>query len=85
MGTTKLLANSDRFADDSVNSRDLIDLAMLDLDKPTVTHPNITRLQVYGWPDMKAVRVSVDTSKRWVFGFEPLYAEESVSRSSARK
>lgn len=49
-------------------------LTQLDLDKPGVSHPNVTRLQVYGWPDMKAVRVSVDTGKPWVFGFEPVYA-----------
>jgi hypothetical protein len=55
----------------------------LDLDKPGVSHPNLLRLQVYGWPDMKAVQVHVDTSKRWVFGFEPLYAAESVSTHSA--
>ncbi len=40
---------------------------------------NVTRLQVYGWPDMRAVRVSVDTSTPWVFGFEPLYANPSLS------
>jgi hypothetical protein len=51
----------------------------LDLDVPEVRHPNITRLQVYGWPDMKAVQVTVDTSKPWIFAFEPLYAGESVS------
>ena len=45
-----------------------------DLDLPGVPHANVTRLQVYGWPDMKAVRVSVDTSKPWVFGFEPVHA-----------
>jgi hypothetical protein len=28
---------------------------------------------------MKAVRVTVDISTPWVFGFEPLYAEDSVS------
>lgn len=33
MATTKLLANSDRWADDSVHSRDLIDLAMMPPDK----------------------------------------------------
>jgi hypothetical protein len=49
-------------------------LTELDLDKPGVSHANVTRLQVYGWPDMKAVRVSVDTSKPWVFGFEPVYS-----------
>jgi Calcineurin-like phosphoesterase len=60
-------------------------VSQLDLDKPGVSHPNLTRLQVYGWPDMKAVRVTVDTSKPWVFGFEPLYAAEgSVSTSRGR-
>jgi hypothetical protein len=55
-------------------------LTQLDLDKPDVTRQNLTRLQVYGWPDMKAVRVSVDVSKPWVFGFEPVYAaQNSVS------
>lgn len=54
-------------------------LTELDFDQPGVHLPNITRLQTYGWPDMKAVRVSVDTGKRWVFGFEPVYADESVS------
>jgi len=49
-------------------------LSELDIDKPAVSHPNVTRLQVYGWPDMKAVRVSVDTGKPWVFAFEPLYS-----------
>jgi hypothetical protein len=55
-------------------------LSELDIEKPSVSHQNVTRLQVYGWPDMKAVRVSVDTSKPWVFGFEPVYsAEISIS------
>jgi hypothetical protein len=55
-------------------------LTQLDLDKPGVTRQNLMRLQVYGWPDMKAVRVTVDTSKPWVFGFEPVYApQNSVS------
>jgi hypothetical protein len=55
-------------------------LSVLDIEKPSLSHPNVTRLQVYGWPDMKAVRVGVDTTKPWVFGFEPVYAAEgSVS------
>jgi hypothetical protein len=33
MGATKLLANSDRWSDDAVNSRDLIDLAMIGFSK----------------------------------------------------
>jgi hypothetical protein len=36
-------------------------------------YDNITRLQVYGAPDLRAVRVSVDTETPWVFGFTPLY------------
>ena len=36
-------------------------------------YDNITRLQVYGAPDVRAVRVSVDTDTPWVFGFAPLY------------
>lgn len=36
---------------------------------------NFTRLQVYGDPEVRAVRVSVDTDTKWVFGFEPLYLE----------
>jgi len=60
-------------------------LSDLDIDAPKVAHPNLTRLQVYGWPDMKAVRVSVDTTKPWIFGFEPVYAAEgSTSQGKAR-
>jgi hypothetical protein len=36
-------------------------------------YDNITRLQVYGAPDVRAVRISVDTESPWVFGFTPLY------------
>jgi len=50
-----------------------------DEDATTLTGENLTRLQVFGWPDMKAVRVSVDTEKPWIFGFEPLYAKSSLS------
>ena len=34
---------------------------------------NITRLQVHGAPEIKAVRVTVDTETPWVFGFSPLH------------
>jgi hypothetical protein len=37
LAASKLLANSDRWADDSVNSRDLIDLAMMNLPRATLT------------------------------------------------
>lgn len=52
------------------------------VDKPfrvttgEVTPPkydNITRVEVFGAPDVKAVRISVDTDTPWVFGFTPLY------------
>ncbi len=60
-------------------------VSKLDFDKPGVSHPNVLRLQVYGWPDMKAVQVHVDTSKPWIFGFEPLYAADgSVSTHSGK-
>lgn len=36
---------------------------------------NITRVQVYGAPELRAVRIDVDTDKPWVFGFSPLYLE----------
>ncbi len=36
---------------------------------------NVTRLQVYGAPELRAVRVNVDTSTPWVFSFSPLYLE----------
>ncbi len=36
---------------------------------------NLVRLQVYGDPEVRAVRVSVDTNEPWVFGFDPLYLE----------
>ena len=36
-------------------------------------YANITRLQVYGAPELKAVKIRVDTDTPWVFGFEPLY------------
>jgi hypothetical protein len=37
---------------------------------------NVTRLQVFGAPELRAVKVSVNTDTPWVFGFEPLYAAE---------
>lgn len=36
-------------------------------------HGNITRLQVYGAPELRAVKIGVDTDTPWVFSFEPLY------------
>lgn len=36
---------------------------------------NFMRLQVYGDPEVRAVRVTVDPATPWVFGFEPLYLQ----------
>jgi hypothetical protein len=39
-------------------------------------HANITRLQVYGAPEIRAVKVSVRPDTPWVFGFEPLFSSD---------
>ena len=36
-------------------------------------YANITRLQVYGAPEIKWVRVSVEPDTPWVFSFAPLH------------
>ena len=36
-------------------------------------YTNVTRLQVFGAPELKAVRVTVEPDTPWVFGFQPLY------------
>ncbi len=36
-------------------------------------YANIVRLEVFGAPELKAVRVNVDTETPWLFGFTPLY------------
>ena len=36
-------------------------------------YANITRLQVYGAPEIKAVQVSVEPDTPWVFSFSPLH------------
>ena len=38
-------------------------------------YANITRLEVFGAAEVRAVQVSVDTDTPWLFGFEPLYNE----------
>lgn len=54
----------------------------LTLDRPLsrfgadgLDYGNFTRLQVYGDPEIRAMRVTVNTEKPWVFGYEPLYLE----------
>ncbi|MDH3468345.1 MAG: hypothetical protein OES26_20980 [Gammaproteobacteria bacterium] len=39
----------------------------------TQTHMNVTRLVVFGEPNIRAVKVTVDTNTPWVFGFQPLF------------
>lgn len=48
MATTKLLANSDRWSDDAVYSRDLIDLAMIGLDQGSFQQALNKASAVYG-------------------------------------
>jgi hypothetical protein len=48
MATSKLLANSDRWADDSVFSRDLIDLAMMDPGKALLRQATTKARHAYG-------------------------------------
>jgi len=52
------------------------------IDRPLLTRTadenatkggNVTRLQVYGAPEIRAVRIGVDTSTPWVFSFSPLF------------
>ena len=48
MTTNKLLANADRWSDDGVYSRDIIDLAMLDLSKPQLRQAIEKAFTAYG-------------------------------------
>ena len=48
MAASKLLANSDRWSDDGVFSRDLIDLAMLELPKPIFAQAKKKAAMAYG-------------------------------------
>ncbi|MCY4657261.1 MAG: metallophosphoesterase [Gammaproteobacteria bacterium] len=52
----------------------IIDRPFLESREPG-RYGNITRLQVYGDPDIRGVQVGVDTSKKWVFSYEPIYVE----------
>lgn len=58
------------------------DFHQFEVDRPFMVHvdegtppkyANITRLQVFGAPEIKAVRVTVDSDTPWVFGFSPLH------------
>ena len=60
LATSKLLANSDRSADDSVHSRDLIDLAMLDLDMATLRHAIDKASGAYGASVERDLKKAID-------------------------
>lgn len=50
-----------------------------DIDRGTTTGMNITRLQVPGWPDHRAVRVDVDPGRPGMFGFRPIITETEAA------
>ena len=41
-------------------------------------YENFTRLTVFGWPDTRAVKVTVEPDTPWVFGFTPLYPSQAT-------
>jgi hypothetical protein len=61
MATTKLLANSDRWHDDSVFSRDLIDLAMLALPRTVLDQAIEKASASYGESIEKDLRKAIET------------------------
>lgn len=64
MGASKFLANSDRFADDSVFSRDLIDLAMLDLSKDSREKAIERAVGAYGDSILKDLSRAIENLKK---------------------
>ena len=61
MATTKLLANSDRWSDDSVYSRDLIDLAMINLDQTTLIQAKQKAAGAYGESVERDLKKAIST------------------------
>lgn len=61
MAATKLLANSDRWPDDAVNSRDLIDLAMLELSKSEFALAIEKSSEAYGESITRDLIKAIDT------------------------
>lgn len=64
MATSKLLANSDRWPDDAVHSRDLIDLAMMRLDKQTLTSAIAKARGAYGASIERDLAKAIDAIRR---------------------
>lgn len=64
MATTKLLANSDRWSDDAVNSRDLIDLAMVELPKSELIRAIEKSSEAYGESITRDLLKAIDALKQ---------------------
>lgn len=64
MAASKLLANSDRWSDNSVFSRDLIDLAMLDLSPSLLKSAIDKASNVYGESVKKDLRSAIEYLKK---------------------
>jgi hypothetical protein len=64
MATTKLLANSDRWSDDSVFSRDLIDLAMLEPTRPLLKRAIEKASSAYGKSIERDLEKAIETLKK---------------------
>lgn len=60
MAASKLLANSDRWADTSVYSRDLIDLAMMEPDRPLMDEAVGKAEEAYGASVVKDLNRAID-------------------------
>ena len=63
MATSKLLANSDRWSDDAVFSRDLIDLAMLELNSGSYSTAIDKAETAYGDSIKKDLKNAVENLK----------------------
>ncbi len=60
LAAEKLLANADRWADDSVYSRDLIDLAMMRADRPLLEAACVKAERAYGESVRRSLSQAVD-------------------------
>jgi hypothetical protein len=60
MATSKLLANSDRWGDDSVFNRDVIDLAMIPLSLPTLRRAVAKAETAYGKSILRDLNLAIE-------------------------
>jgi len=63
MATSKILANSDRWSDDTVYSRDLIDLAMLQLSREKINRAKEKATQAYGDSALRDLTKAIEKLK----------------------